>query len=1060
MNETLSRVDELLSQGSWEEAHQLLSEMPSSSASIAAKKGRALNGIGRSVEALQVLEQALALDGNCAEALGVRGAVLLGAERLAEAQADLNRAIALQPDEPRHVCNRAFVLTKLGRIEEAMGDFNTYFETGSDHGPARLVRAQLLMSQQQFQVAISDLHAAIAQGIPEHLARELEGLCHHSLGAHQAAIGALRKSITGQPDSIQTWIRLLKIELDSAPDNAQALIDYGLGVHPDPGTFLSIFREYVEAAQGPAAAVSLFEHAVQRLPDNVEVSVALGRALKQAGQDDRAAALFDEAIRRDQYCHRAWLSRAFMLEDNHALAYFEGAAAAGPREAVNHYNYGSCLLRLGRFQEALDPLQRAISLDPQMFEAYHERGMALDELHRYQEAIEHYDRSLEIEPTTVDSWMNRGNSYRSLGQYDKSLGNYEQAIALQPDQFLPRLNRALTLRDLGRLQETLEELERVVQLEPGFARGWYELGLTHKILETGQHESYYQKACQLDPLYLEHPYGVPRRGPTVGAPPAARPAPAAGEPVPTDEAGRLEFLVKESTACFPSVLPIFTRQTLFSQIDDQRQFEELAMYFSLSAAYLAARDAGLRNWNALPDFGHILGSIAGAVDHQLVNVDEEHKAMVMGCTLVGQFVSSVTQDMMASCLLSGQLIVAAARFAGEKLEGRQHDQGLVDWSQRHSEYQQKIKAMGEGVNFALDLDTGLYHWVRGEQTLGLADMKVLGILGGDGSFLAGWADPQSRGPSRPPLEAGMGLPGELHEIGQQEAWDVVTRSAERLGVDYIETRATGNVVMFLGLSNMRAPGKGEEFQGFQESRTTEDVGRRLLELRERLVSGEFSPADLGDLFRTYGETIQHSGRSMFRDTPLAVRLVETGERVRKMGDQLGKKKLFLLSRGKVPPKVQQLCLEELDTLLNEWGVQPESAVGQLLAFWAEAADFMANNLEILGDQKGAFEAIRRGRPLDGFVRRLQVGGTVLHCGLVGVGLDITQTGEFLPEFIAAAEFMEANQERYESHLLTSFWVLEEYAPGIAERHDFRPLVEALTQGVVAMIERLHAAGRD
>ena len=546
---------------------------------------------------------------------------------------------------------------------------------------------------------------------------------------------------------------------------------------------------------------------------------------------------------------------------------------------------------------------------------------------------------------------------------------------------------------------------------------------------------------------------MPRRGPTVGAPPPAKPgAVKPAEPIPTDEAGRLEFIVKEATSCFPSVLPIFTRQTLFSQMSEQSQLEHLAMFFSLSAAYLAARDAGHTNWNALPDYGQLLAGVAGAVDHQLVNVDEQQTVLVMGCTLVGQFVDSVTESMMESCVLSGQMILAAAKYAGEKLNGHQHDKGRVDWAQRHSEYQQKIKAMGEGVNFALDLDTGLYHWVRGEQTLGLADMTVLGLLGGDGSFLAGWADPQSRGPSRPPLQAGMGLPGELHDIGQDEAWGVVTRCAERLGIDYIETRGTGNVVMFLGLTNMRAPEEGEEFQGFQESRTTEDVARRLLELKERLLSGEFSPADLADLFRTYGETIQHTGRSMFRDTPIAVRLVETGERICKLGDQLGKKKLFLLSRGKVPPKVQQACMEELDRLLNEWGVQPQSALEQLLTFWAQAADFMANNLEILGDQKPAFEAIRGGRPLAGFIRRLQVGGTVLHCGLIGVEMDIAQTGELLPDFIAAAEFMEANQQRHETHLLASFWVLEEFAPGIAERHDFRPLVEALTHGVIAMVE--------
>jgi tetratricopeptide (TPR) repeat protein len=593
-------------------------------------------------------------------------------------------------------------------------------------------------------------------------------------------------------------------------------------------------------------------------------------------------------------------------------------------DALTHYNLGSCLLRLGRYEESLVSLQQAIELDSEMYTAYHERGMALDELNRYQEALEHYDRTLEIEPASMDTWMNRGNTYRALGQYEKSLDDYQQAIALAPHDHLPRFNRAQTLKELAFHQEALQEMERVVQIQPVFGRGWYELGMLQKVLKTGQDEASYQKACQLDPSFLEYPYDIPHRGPIVGVPPASMP-PSATESLPTDEAGRLLFLIQTTADCFASVLPILTRETLFSQMGDPSLLEELAMAFSFSATYFAGGTSGISNWMVQPDFGQHLSNMGESLERDLALTSPSARPTVIGTWLVSQFVETA-KEYKTDCTLIGQMIESAATYAVERLQGRQHDPGAVDWNQRHQDYQQRIEALGdEGLNYALDLDKGFYYWTRDGQTLALANMIVLGILGGDGSFLGGWACPQASGPARPPIQ--MGLIGEMHNIAEEQAWEVVTRCAERLSVDYIETRATGNIVMFLGLTDMRPPSAGEEFEGFEESHAAVDVCTHLLDLRDRLQSGDSSPADLASVYRSYADSIQQSGRSMFRDTPAAVRLVETGERIKKLGNLLGKKELFLLSPGSVPEDVQKNCLQELNALLNEWGASAERHEG-------------------------------------------------------------------------------------------------------------------------------------
>src|SRR6266581_4125601 len=83
----------------------------------------ALQHQGKFVEALNSLDQALALASDHVEALNSRGNVLMKLKRFTEALASYDRLVALKPDLPEAFHNRGRVLQQLGRLDDALGSY-------------------------------------------------------------------------------------------------------------------------------------------------------------------------------------------------------------------------------------------------------------------------------------------------------------------------------------------------------------------------------------------------------------------------------------------------------------------------------------------------------------------------------------------------------------------------------------------------------------------------------------------------------------------------------------------------------------------------------------------------------------------------------------------------------------------------------------------------------------------------------------------------------------------------------------------------------------------------
>jgi TolB-like protein/Flp pilus assembly protein TadD len=141
---------------------------------------------------------------------------------------------------------------------------------------------------------------------------------------------------------------------------------------------------------------------------------------------------------------------------------FQIAIGLDPRYATGHHWYAtSCLVPLGRLDEALDEMRIAQSLDP--VSSIVARDVAMIHAYRrdYEAALEQCDHTIELNPHFSPAYWALGMIQEQRRDLDEAIAAFQRAIDLSPNS--PRMHAALarTLALAGRKQDALAGLRKV-----------------------------------------------------------------------------------------------------------------------------------------------------------------------------------------------------------------------------------------------------------------------------------------------------------------------------------------------------------------------------------------------------------------------------------------------------------------------------------------------------------------------------------------------------------------------------------------------------------------------
>ncbi|MGB5099600.1 MAG: tetratricopeptide repeat protein [Methanothrix sp.] len=211
-------------------------------------------------------------------------------------------------------------------------------------------------------------------------------------------------------------------------------------------------------------SLEAFDKAAEHIPadDNNNLALAWegkalaltqkGNLLKDMDRQEEAKEMYEEAV---LHCDRAIeldpnftgqearLTKAGILSElgryNESLAAYDEAILSLPADfaiftATIMADKGSVLVKVGKQEEALKTFDGALQIDATSVVAWKGKGDALNETGRYVEAVNAYDKAITLSPEIgllkAYAWQGKGNALKALGRQAEAVAAFAKAKEL------------------------------------------------------------------------------------------------------------------------------------------------------------------------------------------------------------------------------------------------------------------------------------------------------------------------------------------------------------------------------------------------------------------------------------------------------------------------------------------------------------------------------------------------------------------------------------------------------------------------------------------------------
>ncbi|QIK36807.1 tetratricopeptide repeat protein [Caldichromatium japonicum] len=387
---------------------------------------------GEAAEAVERLEETVAIDPHFADAWNNLGsaraaagdgagacAALERATELGHASAPLNRArLAAQANDAAAALHYAALAYQRAPSAAAAEIAARAAGTLGDPALATWVErwfAAAPGSREAFAAVVQirrGAASAIEQAARDHLAHDPDdalacnslGVALHQQGREEEALAALERAIALAPQAAEPHNnRAVALKALGRLAEALAAVEQALALHPDYPEAHNTRGNILSAQERLAEALAAYEAALALRPDFIEAAANACLTLSDLERAEEALARVEALI-----------------------------AAHGPLPLLAKVQ-GIVLVRLERFAEAEAPLRRALASFPDDAEVASFLGSALHMLHCEGEAEELLIGTIPRLKKPVGALNALGNLYAALGRKEEAAETLKRAIAIEPN---------------------------------------------------------------------------------------------------------------------------------------------------------------------------------------------------------------------------------------------------------------------------------------------------------------------------------------------------------------------------------------------------------------------------------------------------------------------------------------------------------------------------------------------------------------------------------------------------------------------------------------------------
>lgn len=183
----------------------------------------------------------------------------------------------------------------------------------------------------------------------------------------------------------------------------------------------------------------------------------------QRGELKQAAVLLQRVLNtqpRDfDALHMMGVIQAMEGKPQQAIELLNKALSVKKNNPFVHFNLARALIEMDRHEDALPHHRKAIELAPRHAVAWLNYGKSLFELNRISESITAFDKALQIQPDFAEALNNKGLALIELDRAPEAIVCFQQAITHQPDLTDAHWNLSLQQLKLGKFNSAWVDFE-------------------------------------------------------------------------------------------------------------------------------------------------------------------------------------------------------------------------------------------------------------------------------------------------------------------------------------------------------------------------------------------------------------------------------------------------------------------------------------------------------------------------------------------------------------------------------------------------------------------------
>ncbi|NUO50494.1 MAG: tetratricopeptide repeat protein [Polyangiaceae bacterium] len=292
---------------------------------------------------------------------------------------------------------------------------------------------------------------------------------------------------------------------------ALAIFEYIHGVDQNyPGLATERGLYYEETGQ-TAEAIQMYQQALQKAPDDVDLKLRIGSTLVVAGQAKQAEPILKDVVRERNNSAEAnhFYGRALLLTNsnlNEAIRHLKKAVELDGNRAEYHLYVGWAANEAGQPAVAEQALAKAIELDATLGDAYWQLGTLHSKQGRLVDAIKELQTALDKKPSRIEAHAALGVAYEQ--QNNTKLAEESFRKAIKGNDKVPEwhYNLGKLLSNRNDVKGATPELEKALELaaDKNPAPGWatnahFILGKAYETGDKAKAVTHYSEFLRLAP---------------------------------------------------------------------------------------------------------------------------------------------------------------------------------------------------------------------------------------------------------------------------------------------------------------------------------------------------------------------------------------------------------------------------------------------------------------------------------------------------------------------------------------------------------------------------------